>query len=114
MANTESFKNCTQPELPPSFKERLNKKQVTEIAFSPNGSRLAAGGDQRIWIYDLDSGAQLAMLAGHTGRIRALAFASDNRTLASTSEDSTLRLWDTDTSNEIEHLWVNPQTSLVY
>ena len=33
-----------------------------------------------------------------------MTFASDNRTLASASEDSTLRLWDTDTANEIATL----------
>ena len=80
MDNNELFSIYTQSELPLSFKERLNKKQIAEIAFSPDGSQLAAGGDKRIWIYDLASGAQTAMLAGHLDRIRALTFAPDNRT----------------------------------
>ena len=65
MNNTELFNNCTQTELPQGLKERLNKKQISDIAFSPDGSRLAAGGDDRIWVYDLSNGAQIAMLAGH-------------------------------------------------
>lgn len=101
MNNNELFNNFTQAELPSSFKERLDQKQITEIAFSPNGSRLAAGGEDRIWVYDLENDTQIAMLAGHTDRIRALAFAQDNNTLASTSDDSTLRLWNVDTANEI-------------
>ena len=62
---------------------------------------LAAGGDGRIWIYDVASGAQFAMLSGYTERIRALAFAPDNSLLASGSEDNTLRLWDTATAREV-------------
>ena len=101
MEKTELFQNCIQSELPPGLKARFDKKQVMAITFSPDGTRLAAGGDGRIWIYDTDSGAQFAMLSGYTERMRALAFAPDNSLLASGSEDNTLRLWDTATAREV-------------
>ena len=101
MGKTALFQNCSQSELPLGFKSRLDKKQVTDLTFSPDCSRLAAGGDGRIWIYDVASGSQFAMLSGYTERIRALAFAPDNTLLASGSEDNTLRLWDTATAREV-------------
>ena len=101
MENTELFQNCIQSELPPGLKARFDRKQVMAITFSPDGTRLAAGGDGRIWIYDTESGVQFAMLSGYTEHIRALAFAPDNSLLASGSEDNTLRLWDTATAREV-------------
>ena len=79
------FQNCVQSELPPGLKIRSDKKQVMALTFSPDGTRLAAGGDGRIWIYDTATGAQFAMLSGYTERMRALAFAPDNSLLASGS-----------------------------
>ncbi|MCY4403874.1 MAG: WD40 repeat domain-containing protein [Candidatus Poribacteria bacterium] len=95
------FDTITQTELPSSLKDRINRKQINVVTFSPNGKQLAAGGEERIWVYDLDSGKQTAVLSGHSDRIRVLAYAPDCRTLASSSEDSTLRLWDINSSNEI-------------
>lgn len=96
--------NCTHSQLPAGLQSRLSQNQVTALAFSPDGTKIAAGGERRIWIYRLDTGAQFAMLPGHTARIRALAFAQDNRSLASGCEDNTLWLWDTDTAREISLL----------
>ena len=95
------FQNSIQSELPPGLKTRFDRKQVMAISFSPDGTRIAAGGDGRIWIYDTATGAQFAMLSGYTEHMRALAFAPDNSLLASGSEDNTLRLWDTATAREV-------------
>ena len=101
MEKTQLFQNSIQSELPPGLKTRFDRKQVMAITFSPDGTRLAAGGDGRIWIYDTATGAQFAMLSGYTEHMRALAFAPDNSLLASGSEDNTLRLWDTATAREV-------------
>lgn len=104
------FDNKTQKQLPQGLTERISKKQVSVLSFSSDKSRLAAGGDGRIWVYDLSTEAQFAVLSGHTDQIRSLTFAPDNRTLASSSEDSSLRLWDTDSSNEIATLAGEPSS----
>ena len=101
MEKTDLFQDCIESELPHGLKARIDKAQVTDIVFSPDGTRLAAGGDDRIWIYDTASGSQFAMLSGYTERVRALALAPDNSLLASGSEDNTLRLWDIATAREV-------------
>ena len=50
------------------------------VAFSPDGRRLASAGDDgtvRLW--DPATGAELATLTGHTGRVTAVAFSPDGR-----------------------------------
>ncbi|KAG8687059.1 hypothetical protein FRC09_013723, partial [Ceratobasidium sp. 395] len=73
---------------------------VGAAGFSPDVTRVAVGSP--IWIYDTYTGRKLiGQLDGHTNRIRTLTFSPDGRTLASGSEDNTLRLWDTETGTSL-------------
>src|SRR5437660_1662205 len=45
-----------------------------------------------------------ATVLGHTGPVRAVAFAPDGKTLASGSADQTIRLWDPATGKLIRQL----------
>jgi WD40 repeat protein len=57
---------------------------VKALTFSPDGKRLATGGDDRVVrLWDVDTGAELLTLRGHSGGVQALAFRPDGRCLAS-------------------------------
>jgi hypothetical protein len=66
------------------------------IAFTPDGRRLASGGEDRaVTLWDPGTGQELLTLRGHTGYIRGVAFSPDGRTLASTGADGAIKVWDT-------------------
>ncbi|KAK6358307.1 hypothetical protein TWF730_007653 [Orbilia blumenaviensis] len=75
------------------------------VAFSPNGEMIASSrtstslsnrstATYAIPIWSTSTGDVLHILEGHKHRINAIAFAADNITLASASDDHTVRIWD--------------------
>ncbi len=80
------------------------------MALSPDGETVAIGKDHpRIILWNWKLGFTKAVLKGHTwvrsdtqyadpGVIYSLAFSPDGETLASSSSDITIRLWDTKTA----------------
>ena len=75
------------------------------IAFSPDGTFLASGGDQivlRLWFRGDDPHAR--PLSGHTERIQAIAFHPRGDMIASGSFDGTVKLWGGLNSESIPRL----------
>ena len=52
-------------------------------------------------LYDLHTGTPVGRCRGHKQGIWAVAFAPDGRTLASSSEDGRLKLWNVETQSEL-------------
>ena len=76
---------------------RLYTDDVTfrDIAFSPNGKWLAAGGDSNlVRIWETQEWTQVHRFIGHTAPIHAVAWSPDSQRVASASKDTTIKVWD--------------------
>jgi WD40 repeat protein len=80
-------------------------REVTALAFDPDGTRLAVGdGMGHVTLWDGDLRHRLGILTGTSDTasegepeaVGALAFSPDGATLAVGGQHGTLRLWDTD------------------
>jgi len=71
---------------------RGSADHVFSVAFSPDGTKLAAGSWGRLSIWDLERGVARE-LRGHEGPIRSIAFSPDGAAVATAGSDSTVRVW---------------------
>ena len=71
-------------------------KAVRSVAFSPDGTRVVtASDDQRIKIWDANSGRELGTLEEHRGKVTIVDFSPDGSRLASSGyDDMTIRIQD--------------------
>jgi hypothetical protein len=78
----------------------LPRRTINQIVFSKDGARLAAAtgsmlpgvpGDVVVW--DTSRLERLHTYHGHKAMVRSVCFAPDGKTLASSSDDMTVRLW---------------------
>ena len=89
----------TKWHLPEGAKARLGKGKINEIKYSPDGNQRAEASSIGVWIYDLHTGKELALLTGHTGDVLSIAYSPDSLTLVSGGADGTIRFWDAHTGN---------------
>jgi Tol biopolymer transport system component len=104
------------------------------LAFSPDGKTLACGGgwneggvpkgfkinlQKRVTIvgkegflvllWDVATGKELRRLAGLNDNIKAVAFSPDGKTVAATSRDGRIALWEAATGKERLHILAHPE-----
>jgi len=65
------------------------------LGWSPDGSKLAAGGDDgSVHLWETGSGRELKVLRGHKSPIRSVGFHPDGTRLACWRSDGAIKIWD--------------------
>lgn len=97
------FKNCV-------FAETFGG--ISCVAFSPNGSRLAASDTSgKVQLWDRSSGQPLASFKADLAWTWVVGFSPDNRYLATAGDDREVKLWDATTAQCL-HRWSGHQQTV--
>ena len=111
---TSSFaQDAPQWHLPEGVKARIGKGRVEDVALSPDGTQLAVAATIGVWLYEAQTGAEIALLTGHTRSAESVAYSPDGKTLASGSGRE-IRLWDPSTQEHKTTFVGQEANSLAY
>ncbi|BFZ59860.1 TOR complex subunit lst8 [Saitoella coloradoensis] len=71
--------------------------QVNRLCISPDKRYLAAASNGHVRLYDINSANTnpIASFDGHTGNVTAVNFHVDGKWMVTSSEDGTVKIWDT-------------------
>lgn len=88
--------------LSPAKSQIMNAWAIKSVAFGPGGRTMATTVGRVVHVWDVETGGQVAILAGHTAVINSAAYSPDGKFLATASDDATIRLWDLETRRALK------------
>jgi WD40 repeat protein len=72
---------------------KFSGDQIRAVKFSPDGTLLAIGNNDEVWLWDTANWQLKEKLTGHIGFVADLAFTPDGTKILSAGSDGTIRLW---------------------
>lgn len=91
----DSGERITTLDPAPYTKENGRTAQLNPLAWSPDGSYIAAGSwSTEVIIWDANTGAHVASFQGHDYNVNRVAWSPDGLSLASGAWDNTIAIWD--------------------
>jgi WD40 repeat protein len=77
---------------------------ITSLAISPDNTILVGGSWKKIWVWNLQSGAIIRTIEGHSHWVLSVAISPDGNTLVTGSADKTIKVWNLKTGQIIHTL----------
>ena len=105
LLSTALAQEYTELNLPEGAVGRLGKGSINVVRYSPDGAQLAIATSIGIWLYDIGSHREIALITTHPGAVSCVAFSPDGQLLAGGSGDGSVRVWDVKTG---ELRWTRP------
>ena len=104
----------TRWELPEGAKTRLGKGSINDIKFSPDGTRFAVATTIGVWMYDAQTGTEIALFkGGHRQNTKGVAFSADGRSLIGANSTGMIPRWNADTG-ELRTILSNEKVRYLY
>ena len=95
----------TRWNLPVGAKRRFGKGEVTDTQLSPDGTRLAIAGPLGVWLYNVNTEDEVALLTGFEHKTEhvmpRVMFSPDSKKVASSGYDNTIRIWNAKTGENL-------------
>lgn len=110
LLHREETPAATTPKVGPSLEKKPRgaygpSESRIALAITPDAKRLvAARSEQLLHICDLEQGAELHELSGHSGTITDIVISGDSKQVISSSCDATVKVWDLGDGREVRTL----------
>ena len=103
LSNSCLAQDYTQWHLPEGAKARLGKGSLNDVKFSPDGTQLAVATRIGVWVYDTQTGSEIALLNEKRNNVSTVVFSPDGKMLATGSwgRESAIQLWETATGRHV-------------
>lgn len=79
-----------------------HKKTVTSVAYSPDGTHVVSGSEDRtLRVWDVQTGESRKLVRGHKKTVTTVVFSPDGTRVVSGSKDGAVQIWDVQTRRPI-------------